>query len=349
MKVGTLLIIALGLGLLYGLFTVGSPFLFAIVIAILLEPIVKLVAKWCRGNRTVASVIVCTLFTLLMLFIVYLLGAKIISELIALTKKAPGYIRDLNQYFKDLTVQLEDILVNLPSETAEQVRTWAESITDSLTSALTGLIGSLSGALINAAKVIPNLFVWSIVFTVALYLFSMSMPRLKQSFLQFFADESQEKVSTVMDDLHRSIFGFIQSQIILCAIVYVMSLLGFLLLGVDYPMVFALIVMLVDLMPIVGVGTALVPWAIFNLVTGDFYLAVGLFVMFLVITVVRRIVEPKVLGDSVGIGALSALISLYIGLKLVGVIGIFLGPLVVIIYQAMRKVGLLQIKIKFDS
>lgn len=80
--------------------------------------------------------------------------------------------------------------------------------------------------------------------------------------------------------------------------------------------------------------------------TGDTYTGAGLVVLFLLITIFRRVVEPKILGDAVGIGALSALISLYVGFKLVGVIGVFLGPMVVIIYTAAREAGLLQTKIK---
>src|SRR5690606_40991132 len=108
------------------------------------------------------------------------------------------------------------------------------------------------------------------------------------------------------------------------------------------------LVMLVDLLPILGVGSFLVPWAIYQGLVGNWFIAIGLVVLFLVITVVRRIIEPKVLGDAVGISALSALISLYVGFKLVGVIGLFLGPVVVLVYEAMRKEGLLNIKIKLE-
>jgi predicted PurR-regulated permease PerM len=99
-------------------------------------------------------------------------------------------------------------------------------------------------------------------------------------------------------------------------------------------------------MPILGTGSVLVPWGSYLLLTGNVYVGVGLIVLFVVITVFRRIVEPKILGDSVGIGSLSALVSLDVGFKLVGVIGVFIGPLVVIIYMAARRAGLFQMKFK---
>ncbi|CDN43894.1 hypothetical protein BN871_DT_00080 [Paenibacillus sp. P22] len=92
--------------------------------------------------------------------------------------------------------------------------------------------------------------------------------------------------------------------------------------------------------------SVLVPWAAYLMMTGQVGTGIGLLVLFLVITVVRRIIEPKILGDSVGIGSISALVSLYVGFKLVGVIGVFIGPLVVIIYMAARKAGLFKLRIR---
>jgi sporulation integral membrane protein YtvI len=129
---------------------------------------------------------------------------------------------------------------------------------------------------------------------------------------------------------------------------YIITLLGLLILNVNYAMAIALLIIIVDLLPILGTGSFIVPWAIYNAATGNLALGIGLFILFLVITIIRRVVEPKILGDAVGIGALPALVSLYIGFKLVGVIGFFLGPLVVIVYQAMRRVGLLEFKIRLE-
>src|SRR5690606_41649497 len=110
----------------------------------------------------------------------------------------------------------------------------------------------------------------------------------------------------------------------------------------------ALLVVIGDILPSLATGSVLVLWATVCIITGNSYLGVGLIVLFLVITVFRRMIEPKIIGDSIGIGALSTLISLWVGFELVGVVGIFLGPIVVIIYQAMRKVGLLNIKIRLE-
>src|SRR5690606_13183207 len=169
----------------------------------------------------------------------------------------------------------------------------------------------LSGQLGSVLTQLPNLFIFFIVFIVAVYMFSYSLTTLKDGFIQFFHDDSQQKVSAVIESLRHSIFGFLRSQIILSSLTYILSLVGLLIIDVKYPLAIALLIIIVDILPILGTGSVLVPWAIFSMFMCDFITGIGLIVLFLVITVFRRIVEPKILGDSVGISALAVLISLY--------------------------------------
>jgi len=344
MPVRTLIMIALGLGLLYLLFTVGAPFLLALVVAIFIEPLTALLIRMSGGklNRVAAGTISSTVFTVVLVGLIALLGARIVSELVAFWNRVPGYVGNLNVYIQDALDNARSLYEHLPPETAAQIENWLAGLTGTLTQAAT----SLSRVFLSLAGEIPNLFIFFIVFLVAVYMFSYSLPTMKSSFLSIFAEESRKQVEEVLDNLRKSIFGFLRSQLILSALTYVITLSGFLLLEIKYPMAIALLVCIVDIMPILGTGSVLVPWASYLILTGDWYTGIGLIVLFLFITVFRRVIEPKVLGDSIGISALAALISLYVGLKLAGVVGVFLGPLVVIIFMAARKAGLFQLKIR---
>ncbi|OUM96261.1 MAG: sporulation integral membrane protein YtvI [Thermobacillus sp. ZCTH02-B1] len=345
MPIRTLIMMALGLGLLYLLFTVGAPFLLALVVAIFIEPLTAFLIRVSRGklNRVAAGTISSTVFTIVLLGLIALLGARIVSELVAFWNRVPEFVGNLNLYFQDALNNARSLYQHLPPDSAAQLENWLMGLSGTLTQAAT----SLSRVFISLAGEIPNLFIFFIVFLVAVYMFSYSLPTMKASFLSIFAEESRKQVEEVLDSLRRSIFGFLRSQLILSALTYVITLSGFLLLGIKYPMAIALLVVIVDIMPILGTGSVLVPWATYLiLMNGDWYTGIGLIVLFLFITVFRRIIEPKVLGDSVGISALAALISLYVGLKLAGVVGVFLGPLVVIIFMAARKAGLFQLKIR---
>lgn len=338
-----LIFIALGLVLLYGTFTVGAPFLLAFIIAIFLEPLVGFLISRLKMSRVVACTISCSVFLVLLFVMAYILGLQLFIQLVEYWRNAPAYFQSANDFLQNTIVQAEGLFKQLPAETANGIETFVENVSNYAMS----LVNTLSSGVLSFAKEIPNMFIFFIVFCVAVYLFSFSLDTMRASVLSFFEEKSRDQVSDVLASLKKSIFGFLRAQIILCVLTYVETLIGLLILGVDYPLAIALLVMLVDLLPILGVGSVLVPWAVYLFITGDIFTGIGLIILFIAITVLRRVIEPKVIGDAVGIGALPALISLYIGFKLVGVVGFFIGPLVIIIYSAMRKAGLFQIKIKF--
>lgn len=343
MSVKSLVFLAVGLLLLYLSFTVGAPFLLALVVAIFLEPLNQLLIKRTGLNRLVAAIISCTLFTIVLLALAAGIGFKLTAELIAFWNRVPAMVSDANLFFSDTIDNAKELYTHLPPDAAVQL----EKALTGLGSSLTGMVTALSRTIVGFASGLPGMFIFSIVFIVAVYMFSFSLSTMRASFLSLFHEDSRTQVSAVLDNLKHSIFGFLRSQLVLSLITYVITLVGLVSMRVDYAMAIALLVVVVDILPILGTGSVLVPWAAYMLLTGNAGTAIGLVLLFIVITVVRRIIEPKILGDSVGIGAISALISLYVGFKLVGVIGVFLGPLVVIIYMAARKAGLFQMKIKF--
>ncbi|MEK0314345.1 sporulation integral membrane protein YtvI [Cohnella sp. 56] len=343
MPLRTVLLMVLGLGFLYLLFTVGAPFLLALIVVIFLEPLNRVFMTRLKMNRLAASTVSSTLFTIVLLGLMGLIGLKIFDELTSFWSNLPGYLKNANHYIQDA---LEKASASYNGSNDKDLTINLESVTDKLTDWLSGLATSISKPLVGFAAGIPSFFVVLIVFFVAVYLFSLSLPTMMNSFLSIFAEESRSQVAQVMENLRKSIFGFLRAQFVLSLMTYVISFVGLLIIGTGYPLAIALLIVAVDILPILGTGSVLVPWAAYMILTGDTFTGVGLIILFLVITVVRRIVEPKVLGDAVGIGALPALISLYVGFELVGIIGVFLGPVVVIVYMAARKVGLINLKIK---
>jgi len=340
--------IAAGLGLLYALFTVGMPFLLAIVIAIFLETPVLALMKGLKLNRIAASTIVCTVFLLVLFGVAYWIGAGAVAQLLEFINKMPVYLDEVSKYFNETVAKTQLLYNSLPEDVAAQVQSGLREGIQMLVSLLKDFAGSVSSFLLGAAKALPSLFVAFIVFLVALYMFSFSLPTLKTQFINLFEERSRGKVENVLGNLRNSIFGFLRAQFIMSGLTYIISLAGLLILDVNYAMAIALMIVLVDILPILGTGSFIVPWAIYLLIKGEIGIAIGLIVLFLILTVFRRTIEPKVLGDSIGISPLSTLVSLYVGFELMGVIGLFFGPIVVMIYQAMRRVGLLQFKFKLE-
>ncbi|NEW07794.1 sporulation integral membrane protein YtvI [Paenibacillus sp. SYP-B3998] len=348
MSLKTVVIMVLGLLLLYGLFTIGLPFMLAMVTAIFLDPLTVLLMKAVRVNRMIAATIISTFFTLLTLTLFYFIGLNVVTELIDLGRKAPNYMDEVNKYVDQAITRTQGFYESLSPDMAVQVQTWIERGITTLTGTLTEVFSGISGFFLNVAGKIPNLFVWLIVFVISLYLFMISLPKLKTAFLSIFDEQSRGKMDHVLLNLRQAIFGFIRAQLIMAVLTYLVTFIGLLVLQAEYPLAISLLVMVMEFVPVIGTGMVFVPWLTYQLLVGHTSMGIGLLILFLVLTIFRRIVEPKVLSDAVGINALAALISLYVGFELVGIIGLFLGPLVIIIYQAMRKAGLLKLNIKLD-
>lgn len=348
MSLRMVLIVAVGLVALYGLFTVGSPFLLAIIFAMFLEPLHRfLIAKF-KWNRFWAVTLGCSLFTLLFCGMFYLIGFNAYTQLVAFGKNIPGYWEQIERYLEDPLLRVQ-ILDSLFSQTvAEQMNSAIDGALKNLSATLESIVSGFSGFFLGMAKAIPNAFFFILVFIIALYLVCYQLPTMKTTFIRQFDDASQSKVAQVLHSLREAIFGFLRAQLVLSAITFVIVLTGLLIIGVDYPFAIALLIVIVDVLPVLGTGSVLVPWAVYNFFHDDIKVSVGLIILFLVITTVRRSIEPKILSDAIGINTLAALASLYIGFKLFGGMGLLFGPAVVIIFTAMRKAGLLNIKIKLD-
>ena len=342
MSVKMLVFMSVGLLLLYLSFTVGAPFLLALVMAIFLEPLIGLMMKTTGMNRLASSIVCCTLFTLFLFGLIGGIGFKLIAELIAFWDRVPGVVFNASQYIRQTIDNTNDLYTRMPPDAAAQL----EKLLTSLSSTLTSMVTTVSRSVVSFASGLPALFIFFTVFIVAMYMFSSSLGAMRTSFLSLFHEQSRDQVGEVLDNLKASIFGFLRSQLLLSLITYLITLVGLIVMGMNYSLAIALLVVIVDIMPILGTGSVFVPWAAYLLLSGDEGTGIALLVLFLLITLVRRIIEPKILGDSVGIGPISALVSLYVGFKLVGVIGVFLGPLVVIIYMAARKAGLFQPRIR---
>ncbi len=134
-----------------------------------------------------------------------------------------------------------------------------------------------------------------------------------------------------------------KAYFVLTFITFCQLLTGFLIMKIDYAVLLALIISIVDLIPILGTGTVLIPWSIISLITGDYRTATGLIILYIVIALFRRIAEPKIVGANIGLSPLLSLISIYVGLKTSGFYGIIIFPLITITVISLNEKGLINL------
>lgn len=341
----TLIILLIAIGIWVGVYLLPyvAPLLLSLTLAVLIEPINTFLLRFRFMNR-LRAVILSNSIILLMFFGLLLFGGtEIVLQLILLFKKIPEYLPSLQADMYNLIDQIRNMYLELPTDVVNSIN----ANLNELFSWSQKLFKDTAAFLIGALSLLPGFLILMLIMLISFVLMSYFLPQLKRQFLELFTNKAQTKVNLVLADLNRALIGFVRAQFILSSLTYIITLAGLMILGVKYALAIALMVVIVDLLPILGTGSFLVPWAVYSYFYGSSTLATGLIILFVVITVVRRIIEPKIIGENIGLGPLATIVSLYLGVTLLGGIGIFVGPILFIVFQSIRKAGLLNFKIDF--
>ncbi len=337
-----IILLVLTIGIIIFLIPYCIPIILALITAILLEPAVQFGIRTLKLKRQLSVTFVFILFLLIFGLSGYWIATTLVIQLLEVTKNFPEYFYPFADKTQQLIEHFKGYYFQIPNEYLSTIQ---QGI-DSLKNFTLGLATSITKNLFDFIASIPLILVHTIIYLVAIFLFCIDLPKIQTKALSFFSDSTKEKIDLVVNQLLKAFLGFFKAQIIFCFITFILSFVGLLILNVKYAFILSLLVVLVDILPILGAGSFLVPWALYNIVFGNTQLAIGLFILFAVITIVRRVIEPKILGASIGISALSALISMYIGFELIGILGLIVGPAIIIILQAFYKAGFIKIGMK---
>ncbi len=317
------------------------PFVFALLLALLIEPAIRFLEqrfKISRGIATLASMLV--VLGALGTGLVYLFS-RLVSELISLYELLSIHSEDMSAFLIEglEKAQLFYLQLNLPAE----LESTMQSNLARLFKGIEGIANSLANSLISIMADVPGFFIFILIAVIATYFMAKGRPEIREWFIRSLPESWEGKTRSVASDLISAFTGFMKALTILVSFTALQTIIGLKILGVEYAVTLGLLTGLLDIMPILGPGSLFLPWIIFSFVTGKVAFALGLLALYVFITTVRYMLEPRIIGQKVGLHPLATLISLYVGLKVAGVAGMFLGPIVVILFQACSRAGV------FDS
>ncbi|WP_257348396.1 sporulation integral membrane protein YtvI [Pseudalkalibacillus decolorationis] len=330
-------------GIVVFLIPYSIPIVLALVTSILLEPFIKLLINTFSIKRVWSVTIGFSLFLALMLLGCYWAVTTLVVQVIDFTQQLPQFAQYTFEKVEGFVIQMEEYYKEIPSE---YISTVQDALND-LRQFSVDFLSGLTKGLVEFITAVPILLIQLLIYLVSVFLISLDLPKLHHGFLNMFSEKARVKVELVMKQLSLAFVGFLRAQLILSFLTFLIAWFGLMILDIEYALIFAILIVIVDILPILGTGSFLVPWGLYNLYAGDQRLAIGLIVLFFLITIFRRIIEPKILGSSLGISALAALASLYIGFELLGFVGFIIGPAMVIIVKSLIKAGFLKVKVDF--
>ncbi|WP_079480404.1 sporulation integral membrane protein YtvI [Halobacillus salinus] len=324
----------------YFILPVAVPLILALVTALFLNPTVRWIQFRFRMNRKMAVTIVFLLF----LIFLGLLGTYAVTSAVAqaaqLAANAPAYINQINNVLLNWESSMDSFTQNMPKELVDRVTLELTNTVNNTADTLSEKL-QLTNLAAFAAK-IPEFLVSFLVYLIALFLFMLELPRLKDKMHEHFTEATSEKVKFMNARLGYVVFGFLKAQFLVSIIIFFVTLLGLLWIAPEVAVVMALIIWLIDFIPIIGSIVILGPWSVYMLITGDLAMGTKLGVLAIVLLAIRRTVEPKVMGRHIGLSPLATLIAMYLGLQLIGLAGFLLGPLVVIAFNSAKEAGIIR-------
>lgn len=335
---------------IYQVSKITYPFIIGLLIAFLLNPFVNfLEVKW-RFPRALAVLVGIIIIFALFAGIITLLIAEIVSGADYLADVVPKHLDTLINFIEEYIAaqiipfynQLTSLFNSLDTGQQDTILMNIQNVGKTIGSTIGDFVQSFFGNIPNIISWFPNAATVLIFSLLATFFISKDWYRLSRMSNKIIPMNAKSRSKTVLQDLKKALFGFVKAQLTLISITTVIILIGLLILRVDYAITIALVTGLVDIIPYLGTGAVFVPWIIYEVIVGEVSLAIGLGVLYIIVLVQRQVMEPKVLSSNIGLDPLATLVSLFVGFKLIGFLGLIAGPVTLVLITTLHKAKVFQ-------
>lgn len=311
-----------------------SPFVAGWIIALIAGPMVRFFEEKVKIKRKVGSAFVIIVVIALVVLLIYGLGAQLINQVVGLIGALPDMWAGMESDFSNIGRSLSVILERLPEDMQMKLNDFITTIGGYLGDFF-GKIGTPTiAAAGNFAKQLPAIFIGLIMALLSSYFFVAEREQINEWFRKHAPASIQEQYRIIRSSLVKSVGGYFKAQLKIEVWMYVLLLIGLGVLRVDYYALIALVIAFMDFLPFLGTGTVLIPWAVIRILTADYKVAIGLLIIWGGGQLARQLIQPKIVGDSMGVAPLPTLFLLYIGYKVGSVVGMIVAvPLGILVYS----------------
>lgn len=310
------------------------PFVIGWIIAMIANPLVKFLERKLKIVRRHGSMLVVVVVLALVIGAGYFLITWLAAQVV-------GLVRELPEIYDMMMTELEGVFDHfhrLGSLLPGNMQQNGQELMGSLKQSLNVLVEKVASPTVEAAgsvaKRIPNAMVNVIVTILSAYFFIADQERILAFFRRHLPEGCGGYVKRLRGDLKSVIGGYFLAQFKIMFVVALILLAGFLILGIRYAVLLAIVIAMLDFLPLFGTGTVLIPWAVFKLLSGEYALAAGLALLYVLSQVIRQVIQPKLVGDSMGLNPMLTLFLLYLGFKIRGISGMILAvPLGILVIR----------------
>lgn len=315
-----------------------APFVAGWIVAWIAGPLVHFFEARLKIKRKAGSVVVIVAVIGLVVLALYLVGGKLAKEAVGLVNALPGMWENAEEDLQEISQNFSVIYNRLP----EDLKVRLSGVGDEINTFLGDIMGSVSlptiAAVGNFAKQLPSILIGIIMALLSSYLFVAERNNITLWFGKVMPRSVQEHYRIIKRSLVKAVGGYLKAQLRIELWMYLLLVIGLAILRVDYVLLIAFLIAFLDFIPFFGTGTVLVPWAVLKILSADYKMAVGLLIIWGVGQLARQLIQPKIVGDSIGVAPIPTLFLLYIGYRLGGVIGMIVAvPIGLIVYTMYEE------------
>lgn len=315
------------------------PFVIGWIIAMIANPLVRFLESKVKIVRKHSSALIVIAVLALIIGLGYFLISRLVMQAVELAKDLPLLYDTLSEDLQAIASRFSSLFSRLPADVQAN---WQE---------LVGNIGHAASLLVqkiasptvevagNVAKGIPNALVNVVVTILSSYFFIAEQDKIIEFWKKYLPESAKDYGRYLKNDVKKLIGGYFLAQFRIMFVVGAILIAGFLILGIKYAFLLGVLVAILDFLPLFGTGTVLIPWALFKLLSADYALAAGLALLYVLTQVIRQVIQPKIVGDSMGLPPLWTLVFLYLGFKLHGISGMIIAVPIGIFVMNLYEYG----------
>lgn len=336
-----------------------APFIIAFILAAILQKPVNAINKKTKIPKGIAGTALVLLTVAVIVGIVMFAGVQVTDKVKDFFSFLSGKLQNIPEIITNVQNELLDVASKLPDSIAgpltDSIKKFSvdsimKSVTESSSQGAGGVFNllkaPLSGAL-SAAKQVPSLIIATLITIISACFLTKDYNIIRDFIMKQWSEKTQEKISRTKRVVSYSISKIVKSYLLIILITATELTIGLGILKLaniyssGYIITISILIAIIDIVPVLGTGTVLIPWAVISFINSDIGMGIGLIIVYAIITVIRQIIEPKLVAGQFDLPAIVTIASMYIGTKLFGGIGIFLLPLTVIVIKLLADEGII--------
>ena len=322
------------------------PFVAGWIISMMAHPVIEYLEKKVKLPKKFGSAILIAAVITGIIVVLYFAVRGIALQVIGFIQDAPDIRHEIMRQGMIFQKKIEQFLSILPPSFGKQFDQWSGSIGDLFKKAASaGDYGVAHAG--GVAKGVTSGLLGLVVMLFAAYMFSLEREKLIAWYEKCIPGFVKHKINVFMKNSVGVLVSYCLAQLKIMIVIIAILWIGFFIAGIGHSFIYSVLVGIVDIFPILGTGTVIIPWAIFKLITGDIKTAVILLIIYAICLVLKQVLQPKMMGDSMGISALTTIFLIYVGLKFGGLGGMLLALILGMFVINLYRLGVFDRKIAF--